>query len=151
MFFKYAVAALAAAAPLASAQTSSKCNPMKQDNCPNNPGSTKDKLSFDFTKDSGLDQWNTTAGKIKTSSDGAEFKISEKGDAPTIQSEFYIHYGEISVEMKAAPGTGIVSSIVLQSDDLDEIDWVCDLLFPSLHPHLSLSIHANPLTGGPRW
>ena len=25
--------------------------------------------------------------------------------------------------MKAAPGTGIVSSIVLESDDLDEIDW----------------------------
>lgn len=26
--------------------------------------------------------------------------------------------------MKAANGTGIVSSIVMESDDLDEIDWV---------------------------
>lgn len=26
--------------------------------------------------------------------------------------------------MQAAPGTGIVSSIVLESDDLDEVDWV---------------------------
>ncbi len=25
--------------------------------------------------------------------------------------------------MKAAPGAGIVSSVVLESDDLDEIDW----------------------------
>ena len=25
--------------------------------------------------------------------------------------------------MRAAPGTGIVSSAILQSDDLDEIDW----------------------------
>jgi len=25
--------------------------------------------------------------------------------------------------MQAAAGTGIVSSIVLQSDDLDEVDW----------------------------
>jgi hypothetical protein len=25
--------------------------------------------------------------------------------------------------MKAAPGVGIVSSIVLQSDNLDEVDW----------------------------
>jgi hypothetical protein len=25
--------------------------------------------------------------------------------------------------MKAAPGAGIVSSFVMQSDDLDEIDW----------------------------
>jgi hypothetical protein len=26
--------------------------------------------------------------------------------------------------MKAAPGAGIVSSFVMESDDLDEIDWV---------------------------
>lgn len=32
-------------------------------------------------------------------------------------------FGEVSISMKAAPGTGIVSSVVLQSDDLDEIDW----------------------------
>jgi beta-glucanase (GH16 family) len=32
-------------------------------------------------------------------------------------------FGKYSVTMKAAPGTGIVSSLVLQSDDLDEIDW----------------------------
>jgi len=31
-------------------------------------------------------------------------------------------FGKVSVTMKAAPGTGIVSSFVLQSDDLDEID-----------------------------
>jgi hypothetical protein len=29
------------------------------------------------------------------------------------------------VKMKAAPGAGIVSSIVLESDALDEVDWVC--------------------------
>jgi hypothetical protein len=27
--------------------------------------------------------------------------------------------------MKAAPGAGIVSSIVMESDALDEVDWVC--------------------------
>jgi beta-glucanase (GH16 family) len=32
-------------------------------------------------------------------------------------------YGKYSVTMKASPGVGIVSSLVLQSDDLDEIDW----------------------------
>lgn len=31
-------------------------------------------------------------------------------------------FGKVSVTMKAAPGAGIVSSLVLQSDDLDEID-----------------------------
>ena len=32
-------------------------------------------------------------------------------------------FGKVSVTMKAASGQGVVSSLVLQSDDLDEIDW----------------------------
>ena len=32
-------------------------------------------------------------------------------------------FGHVDFVIKAAPGTGIVSSAVLQSDDLDEIDW----------------------------
>lgn len=32
-------------------------------------------------------------------------------------------FGHVEYVIQAAPGTGIVSSAVLQSDDLDEIDW----------------------------
>lgn len=32
-------------------------------------------------------------------------------------------FGHVDFVIKAAPGTGIVSSAILQSDDLDEIDW----------------------------
>lgn len=32
-------------------------------------------------------------------------------------------FGRVEYTIKAAPGRGIVSSAVLQSDDLDEIDW----------------------------
>ena len=32
-------------------------------------------------------------------------------------------FGHIDVVMQAAPGVGIVSSMVLQSDDLDEVDF----------------------------
>lgn len=32
-------------------------------------------------------------------------------------------FGRVEFSIKAAPGTGIVSSAVLQSDDLDELDW----------------------------
>ena len=32
-------------------------------------------------------------------------------------------FGHVEVVLKAAPGVGIVSSMVLQSDDLDEIDY----------------------------
>ena len=34
-----------------------------------------------------------------------------------------LHFGYVEVVMKAAPGVGIISSIVLQSDNLDEVDW----------------------------
>jgi len=40
-----------------------------------------------------------------------------------MKTNFNIMFGTVSVIMKAASGTGIVSSITLLSDDLDEIDW----------------------------
>lgn len=55
--------------------------------------------------------------------DGAEFTVAKQGDNPLIESDFYIMFGRLDVTMKAAPGRGIVSSAVLQSDCLDEIDW----------------------------
>ncbi|CAI7676586.1 unnamed protein product, partial [Penicillium manginii] len=119
--FKYAAVAFAAVAPMASAQTYSKCNPIEK-TCPANPGLAQSDEDFDFTKGS-LDKWTTTAGKVNTGADGAVFTINKQGDAPTIQSDFYLFYGSVEVTMKAAPGTGIVSSIVLESDTLDEVDW----------------------------
>ncbi|KAJ5091161.1 hypothetical protein NUU61_006031 [Penicillium alfredii] len=121
-FFKYATAALAAAAPFVSAQTHSDCNPMKK-SCPPNKGTTESHITYDFTKQENVDKWKTTGGKVKTGDQGAEFTVGKKGDAPTIDTPFYFFFGELTVKMKAAPGTGIVSSIVMESDDLDEIDW----------------------------
>lgn len=54
---------------------------------------------------------------------GAAFTIKENGDAPTITSKDYIFFGKIDAWIQASPGTGIVTSFVLLSDDLDEIDW----------------------------
>lgn len=51
------------------------------------------------------------------------FTVAGQGDGPLIQSNWYIMFGRVEFTIKAAPGTGIVSSAVLQSDDLDEIDW----------------------------
>jgi beta-glucanase (GH16 family) len=121
-FIKFAAAALAVAAPLASAQTYTDCNPLEK-TCPADAGSTESHLSFDFTQSSALDKWTTTAGTVNTGSNGAEFTLAKRGDAPTIETDFYILFGEISITMKAAPGQGIVSSLVFESDDLDEIDW----------------------------
>jgi len=67
--------------------------------------------------------WKQTAGSLTYGQEGAEFVINKQGDAPTIQSETYLHFGYVEVKAKASWGTGIISSIVLQSEDLDEVDW----------------------------
>lgn len=109
------------AAPVA-AQTFTSCNPLNTTDCPTNTALGTNH-TYDFIASSAGSTWNTTAGIIKYGSQGAEFTINTKGDSPTIQSEFYLFFGEVEIWMKAATGKGIVSSIVLESDDLDEVDW----------------------------
>ncbi len=67
--------------------------------------------------------WNATAGSVTYGDNGAEFTINQRFDSPTVQSNFYIFFGQVEVIMQAATGTGIISSMVLESDDLDEVDW----------------------------
>ena len=106
----------------AAAQTWTSCNPLNTTDCPTNTALGTNH-TYDFTTSSADDTWNTTAGAITYGSAGAEFTINVRGDAPTIQTEFYLFFGEVEVWMKAATGAGVVSSIVLESDDLDEVDW----------------------------
>lgn len=80
-------------------------------------------LTTDFTKGASSD-WSLADGTtLSYGSDGAEFTIKTATDAPTISSDKYIFFGKVDAVLKAAPGTGIVSSFILESDDLDEIDW----------------------------
>jgi beta-glucanase (GH16 family) len=117
-FTKSSLLALALA-PAAFAQTSTTCNPLTA-SCPADPalGST---LNVDFTK--GKDSHFTAQGTPTYGSDGVSFTVAKSGDAPQLNSNFYIMFGYVEVELQAAPGAGIVSSVVLESDDLDEIDW----------------------------
>ena len=115
--------ALLSVVSFAAAQTWTSCNPLNTTNCPNDPALGTN-ATFNFAAqpaDSVI--WNTTAGPMTYGGKGAQFTIHESGDSPTIQSTFYIFFGQVSVIMQAANGTGIVSSIVLESDDLDEVDW----------------------------
>ncbi|KAL5359000.1 concanavalin A-like lectin/glucanase domain-containing protein [Aspergillus floccosus] len=106
-----------------TAQTYTSCNPMKK-TCPADTGLSTYTLSTDFTSgDSAFKRWNVTAGSVTSTSLGAEFVINEQGDAPTLESDFYIFFGYVEFKMRAANGTGIVSTVLLESDDLDEIDW----------------------------
>ncbi|SPO01390.1 related to cell wall protein (putative glycosidase) [Cephalotrichum gorgonifer] len=131
-----------ALASLASAQTFSACDPTKGDKCPPNPafGNCGKPTVFDLStvphgadvwkKDKGfLDFWAPEKGILGDKSplsigdDGAILTITNKDQAPLIKTNKYLFYGRVEVETKAAPGVGIVTSIVLESDDRDEIDW----------------------------
>ena len=110
--------------PTTIAQTWSYCNPMNGTNCAPNPALGVDNYTMNFENQTPSTKvWNTTAGTINYGDEGAEFTVAQKGDSPTIQSNWYIFFGTVSVIMKAAKGQGIISSIVLESDDLDEVDW----------------------------
>ncbi|KAK8155203.1 concanavalin A-like lectin/glucanase domain-containing protein, partial [Phyllosticta citrichinensis] len=114
-----------AAATLATAQTYSDCNPTNSSQfpCKPNPGLNSDMYEIDFTTGANA-SWSYIAPSVNYGgANGAAFTITKRGEAPTIKTDFYIWYGRVEVTMKAAPGTGIISSIVIESDDLDEIDW----------------------------
>ena len=113
------VLSLLASALVANAQ--STCNPMKA------PGCAADKAlgtSFaeDFSSESSWFDKDNDTGEIKYGDDGLELTLQKRYDNPGLMSKFYIMYGKVEAVLKAGPGTGIVSSFFLQSDDLDEID-----------------------------
>lgn len=106
------------------AQTFTSCNPLEKDDCPDMQALGVSNYSIDFRKSMMSDEvWNTTAGSVDFENPGAEFTINKRGDAPTVQTNFYIFFGQVEVIMKASLGQGVVSSIVMQSEDLDEVDW----------------------------
>ncbi|ROT34864.1 hypothetical protein SODALDRAFT_329064 [Sodiomyces alkalinus F11] len=119
----YAATVALAASTLVSAQTFTDCDPTKED-CPNAPAFGDD-VFLDFCVNNGEDYIYSLDGTTVTYDDehGAVFSISRLGQAPTQSSHKYLFFGEVECTVKAAPGPGIVTSIVLEADDLDEIDW----------------------------
>jgi hypothetical protein len=124
MFTKtISAAVLAFVAPaLVAGQTYTTCSPLTS-TCPADPAFGKDTVHCHFSD--GLSDAFTNIGgtEIEYSTNGAVMSISALGQAPTIATGKYIFFGRVDVELQAAPGVGIVTSAVLQSDDLDEIDW----------------------------
>lgn len=81
-------------------------------------------ISVDFTQGESSAFTLDTATEITYGEDGAEFTITKEGLAQTIVSNDYIFFGKVEITMRAANGTGIISSFVMESADLDEIDLV---------------------------
>lgn len=79
-------------------------------------------INVDFTQGE-VNSFVASGGTPTYGKDGVTFTVAKRGDAPQLASVFYIMFGRVEVTMKAAPGAGIVSSLVLLSDTLDEIDF----------------------------
>ena len=119
-FLVFAASALTTIITPITAQTYSQCNPLTGGSCPPDPALGK-AVKVDFT--SGQSDSFTPTGNPTYDSNGASLTVAKDGDSPSLASKWYIMFGHVDFVVKAAPGTGIVSSCVLQSDDLDEIDW----------------------------
>ncbi|KFY62842.1 hypothetical protein V496_04366 [Pseudogymnoascus sp. VKM F-4515 (FW-2607)] len=117
----FSAAAVLAIANLAAAQTFTDCQPLEK-TCPDDLalGTTK---TIDFTKGESSDFFELPGTNLKYTGEGVEFDITTEKMAPTMESNWYFFFGSVEVVMKASDGQGIISSFVLESDDLDEIDW----------------------------
>ena len=115
------VTVLASIAPPLFAQS---CNPVVN-TCAPNVGLATSTYSIDFTKQTSLPSGWTISNyaTVPFGPQGAEFTFAKRYDAPQLWTDFYILFGKVETVMQVAPDQGIVSSAVLISDDLDEIDW----------------------------
>ncbi|KAI4182889.1 MAG: hypothetical protein L6R41_005725 [Letrouitia leprolyta] len=93
--------------------------------CPNDKGLADSTYSVDFTTIEGIpSEWTLAdATNVTLGSQGAEFTFAKRYDAPTMWTNFKFFFGRVEFVVQAAKGTGVVSSMVLLSGDLDEIDW----------------------------
>ncbi|KAF4122169.1 Glycosyl hydrolases family 16 [Geosmithia morbida] len=116
------VAVALAASGLVAAQTFTDCNPLEK-TCDPDPALGNQKGECDWT-DGDCDLFEALPGTTISYDDkGALFSISKESEAPTIATHKRIFFGKVEVEMQAAQGQGIITSVVLESKDLDEIDW----------------------------
>ncbi|KAG7841800.1 hypothetical protein KL942_001679 [Ogataea angusta] len=103
--------------PLATAT----CNPLKTTGCPADTA-LAGAISEDFKSASEYFSVYSTPDQIFYSDEGVQLTLAKRFDNPALRSNFYLMFGKVEVLLKAANGTGIISSFYLQSDDLDEID-----------------------------
>lgn len=113
---------------IVQAQVSTTCNPLLTKDCPPDPA-LSGTFQWDFANGESTSfytdsWWLPFISYDKTN--GATFSITRKGVAPTLTSKFYVMFGRFEIALKTAAGTGIISDVILQSDDQDEVDleWV---------------------------
>ncbi|KAH8164766.1 hypothetical protein CIB48_g3475 [Xylaria polymorpha] len=119
----FAAATLAATAALlpgtATAQTYTSCNPLQSCTFAHTEPSTHCKHSNRHVAQTCL---RLQVVPRHTTQMACPLRWPRAATPPQLISLFYIMFGRVELTMKAAPGAGIVSSLVFESDCLDEID-----------------------------
>ena len=90
--------AVAASIIPAFAQTSTSCNPTKQQ-CPADAALGK-AVMYDFTKGASQDFTVSTGTAPTFDGNGAEFTIAKSGDSPTMTSKWYMMFGHYDIVKK---------------------------------------------------
>ncbi|KAI0117591.1 glycoside hydrolase family 16 protein [Hypoxylon sp. NC0597] len=111
-------------AQFASGQLEPDCNPL-QASCQPKKALPNGNYYIDFTKQTSPPQdWIIANDEaVNFTSNGAELVYAKQGDAPSMWTNFYMLGGRYDIEMKIAPGQGVISSAALWSDTQDEIDY----------------------------
>lgn len=91
--------------------------------CPADSAVGKNSINCDFTKGK-CDAFENLSGH-DLDYDGSKGLVCSLDSVTSIalQTKQYIFFGRVEMEMQANPGAGIISTLVLLSDDLDEIDF----------------------------
>ncbi|CAI8499548.1 unnamed protein product [Hanseniaspora opuntiae] len=111
-------------------QATNKCDPLTESNCTVTDLAFSDTpIEVDFSNDNNVNKYfelYAESGSLDYSDSGLNFTLNKRFDNPSLQSKFYLFFGKIEVICIPAVGKGIVSTVYLQSDDLDEIDleWI---------------------------
>lgn len=97
--------------------------------CAPTPGLNSAYYFVDFTNvtstpsDWTVPTWCRVTYNTKGRNNGAELEFLERYDSQQLFSNFYFLFGRAEFVVEAAPGPGIISDMMLLSDDLDEVDW----------------------------
>lgn len=77
-----------------------------------------------FTAPSRLFYTSAGSPQVEYGRNGLQLSLCKRFDNPLLVSVGYIMYGKVEADLRGLDARGVISSLYLQSDDLDEIDIV---------------------------
>lgn len=106
---------------LVASDPTTTCNPLSA-SCSLEPALATS-YSEEFETNSTYFETYRSGENVHYTDEGLKLTLGKQFDNPSIVSKEYMLFGRVEVLVKAANGTGVISTVYLQSEVLDEIDW----------------------------